>query len=195
MTDNINVLIFDWRFIVAKGIECTLKNHFSNLLIKIVLNDEDFVSEFKHFSPHVIFINEKKISPHYELIERRELRLVVIGRGPVRLNREIAFYLPLNVNSNYLVSNFNEKVEKFFFPEADQEGDLTAREREIVKLIALGYTNQQIADELFISPHTVITHRKNITRKLGIKTISGLTIYAILNNLIKLEDIEGEFKS
>jgi DNA-binding CsgD family transcriptional regulator len=44
---------------------------------------------------------------------------------------------------------------------------------------------------LFISSHTVMTHRKNITRKLGIKTISGLTVYAILNKLINVEELQG----
>ncbi len=62
--------------------------------------------------------------------------------------------------------------------------NLSGREKEIVKLVALGKTNKEISDLLFISPHTVVTHRKNITSKLGIKTIAGLTVYAFLNNLI-----------
>ncbi|MDD4085903.1 MAG: helix-turn-helix transcriptional regulator, partial [Bacteroidales bacterium] len=65
------------------------------------------------------------------------------------------------------------------------------REISILKLVALGNTNNEIADKLFISAHTVMTHRKNITRKLGIKTVSGLTVYAILNQLIKLEEVQG----
>jgi DNA-binding CsgD family transcriptional regulator len=64
------------------------------------------------------------------------------------------------------------------------ESQLSEREIEILKLIALGYTNKEIGDKLFISIHTVITHRKNITSKLGIKTIAGLTVYAILNKII-----------
>ena len=67
--------------------------------------------------------------------------------------------------------------------------NLTAREKEIVKLVALGKTNKEISDTLFISPHTVITHRKNITSKLGIKTIAGITVYAILNNLITPDNL------
>jgi len=70
------------------------------------------------------------------------------------------------------------------------ESGISEREKLVVKYIALGLTNKEIADRLFISSHTVITHRKNITRKLGIKTVSGLTIYAIMNNLIALEEIK-----
>lgn len=70
--------------------------------------------------------------------------------------------------------------------------ELTAREREVIKLIALGLANKEIADKLFISIHTVISHRKNITEKLGIKSISGLTVYAIMNNLLDIKDINPE---
>ena len=69
---------------------------------------------------------------------------------------------------------------------------LTDREIEVVKLIALGKTNKEMAKELFISIHTIISHRKNITEKLGIKSISGLTVYAILNNLIDANSIDIE---
>lgn len=65
---------------------------------------------------------------------------------------------------------------------------LSEREIEILKFVALGYTNKEIGDTLFISTHTVITHRKNITAKLGIKTIAGLTVYAILNGIITSDE-------
>jgi len=67
---------------------------------------------------------------------------------------------------------------------------LSEREIEVLKQVALGYTNQEIADRLFISKHTVISHRKNITSKLGIKTVSGLTVYAVLNDLIPKDQIQ-----
>lgn len=62
--------------------------------------------------------------------------------------------------------------------------ELSARENDIVALVAKGLTNKEIAENLNISIHTVITHRKNISKKTGIKSISGLTMYAILNKLI-----------
>ena len=72
------------------------------------------------------------------------------------------------------------------------ENELTLREMEILRQVAMGFSNKEIADNLFISIHTVITHRKNITGKLGIKSISGLTVYAIINRLIDpdLTDLE-----
>lgn len=67
--------------------------------------------------------------------------------------------------------------------------ELTIREKDIIRDVALGLSSKEIADKNFISPHTVVTHRKNISRKLGIKSISGLTIYAIINKLVSVDDI------
>ena len=72
------------------------------------------------------------------------------------------------------------------------ENELTQREKEVLRRVAMGYSNKEIADSLFISIHTVITHRKNITGKLGIKSISGLTVYAIINHLIDPDQIDME---
>lgn len=71
----------------------------------------------------------------------------------------------------------------------DDVADLSDREKEILVSIAKGMTNKEIADQHFISIHTVISHRKNITRKTGIKTVSGLTLYAMFNNLISQDDL------
>lgn len=69
-------------------------------------------------------------------------------------------------------------------------GELSAREKEILVSVAKGKLNKEIADEFNISVYTVMTHRKNITRKTGIKTVAGLTVYAMLNNLIDPSSLE-----
>jgi DNA-binding NarL/FixJ family response regulator len=61
---------------------------------------------------------------------------------------------------------------------------LSDRENEIIKLIAEGNTNPQIADQLFLSSHTVNTHRKNIMTKLGVKNTAGIVMYAVKTNLV-----------
>ncbi|MDR3365463.1 MAG: LuxR C-terminal-related transcriptional regulator [Prevotellaceae bacterium] len=71
----------------------------------------------------------------------------------------------------------------------DAKNELSERECEVLAKVAQGAINKEIADSLNISLNTVITHRKNITAKLGIKTISGLTVYAILNGIIAGEDL------
>ncbi len=69
-------------------------------------------------------------------------------------------------------------------------GELSSREKEILVCVAKGMLNKEIADKLNLSIYTVITHRKNITRKIGIKTVAGLTVYALLNNLIDMNSVQ-----
>jgi len=61
---------------------------------------------------------------------------------------------------------------------------LSDRENEIITLIAEGLTNNQIAEQLFLSNHTVNTHRKNIMSKLGVKNTAGIVMYAVKTNLV-----------
>ena len=67
--------------------------------------------------------------------------------------------------------------------------ELSNRETDVLVALVKGLTNKEISDKLYISVHTVITHRKNIVRKTGIKSVSGLTVYALLNNLIDETEI------
>lgn len=67
--------------------------------------------------------------------------------------------------------------------------ELSAREIEVLVLITKGLINKEIADKLNIGLTTVITHRKNITEKLGIKSVSGLTIYAVINGYVEADRI------
>jgi DNA-binding NarL/FixJ family response regulator len=74
--------------------------------------------------------------------------------------------------------------------EQTQENDtepLSQREKEIITYVVKGLTNKEIADKLCLSVHTVITHRRNIARKLQIHSPAGLTIYAIVNKLVELK--------
>lgn len=67
--------------------------------------------------------------------------------------------------------------------------ELSERERDVLVLVANGLANKEIADKLNISIHTVVSHRKNIAHKTGIKSVAGLTVYAMLNNLLDPTDV------
>lgn len=68
--------------------------------------------------------------------------------------------------------------------EEEESYELSERETEVLVLLAKGCQSKEIADRLNISVHTVNTHRKNITRKTGIKSVAGLAVYAMLHNLV-----------
>lgn len=61
---------------------------------------------------------------------------------------------------------------------------LSGREEEVLRLLAKGLTAKEIAEKLFISVNTVVTHRRNLTAKLGIKSVSGLSLYAYMNGIL-----------
>ena len=69
-------------------------------------------------------------------------------------------------------------------PSHSESHELSERARDVLVLVARGLTNKEIANELNISPHTVMSHRKNIAHKTGIRSVAGLTVYAVLNKLI-----------
>lgn len=93
-----------------------------------------------------------------------------------------------------------ERVVSMETDEPDEEGEekamlveteqLSQREREIVICVVKGMTNKEIAEHLFLSIHTVNTHRRNIARKLEIHSAAGLTIYAIVNKLVDLSEVK-----
>ena len=80
-------------------------------------------------------------------------------------------------------------------PEGESDRNLDAlsdREKEIVKCVAMGMSNKEIADSLCLSIHTVTTHRRNLSSKLGIHSAAGLAIFAILHHLVDLKDVNPQ---
>jgi regulator of cell morphogenesis and NO signaling len=67
---------------------------------------------------------------------------------------------------------------------------LSSRELDVLIQIVKGLSNKEIADVLCLSAHTVMSHRKNIVRKLDIHSTAGLTIYAIVNGIVNLDNID-----
>lgn len=93
-------------------------------------------------------------------------------------------------NKQKVVSKvFNLLSDNNVVQEKSENVELSNREIDVLVALAKGLTNKEISDQLFISVHTVITHRKNIIRKTGIKSVSGLTVYALLNNLVDESEI------
>jgi DNA-binding NarL/FixJ family response regulator len=91
------------------------------------------------------------------------------------------------------VEHIREKINNLaaISESATNNESLTAREKEIIVCVIKGMTNKQIADKLYLSTHTVISHRRNITAKLQIHSTAGLTIFAIVNKLVELDEIKN----
>ena len=96
--------------------------------------------------------------------------------------------IEINDTRSKIISKMNEFVQGETAKNTD-DVELSKRETDVLVAVAKGMMNKEIADQMNISIHTVISHRKNITRKTGIKSVSGLTVYALLNNLIDEKDL------
>ena len=96
--------------------------------------------------------------------------------------------LELQAKQNDVSKNISDMV---FKGGAGQDSDaLSERERDVIIALVQGMSNKEIAEHLFISVNTVITHRRNIARKLQIHSPAGLTIYAIVNNLVDISSVK-----
>ena len=96
--------------------------------------------------------------------------------------------IEINDTRSKIISKMNEFAQNETTKNAD-DVELSKRETDVLVAVAKGMMNKEIADQMNISIHTVISHHKNITRKTGIKSVSGLTVYALLNNLIDEKDL------
>ena len=104
--------------------------------------------------------------------------------------KQFSGLIELNDDLQRVKSTINQVIGTIQNDTDESDTDpLSDREKEVLICLSKGLKNNEIADTLNISVHTVITHRKNIVRKTGIKSVAALTVYAILNNLIEEKDI------
>ena len=94
-------------------------------------------------------------------------------------------YLSNEMSMKLIEKMLDGSHEKEETPRAPRKAEITRRELDIVRLIAQEMTNVEIAKKLNNSPMTIITHRKNLLRKLGVKNTAGLVKYAVLNGLLE----------
>ena len=98
----------------------------------------------------------------------------------------------LNIDDNQIaiINRVNECLDSYGATSDESVvSELTKREIDVLQLVSKGLANKEVADKLSISIHTVISHRKNIFEKTGIKSASGLTMYAVLKKIIDIDEI------
>jgi len=129
------------------------------------------------------------------LLERTilERTILVSDEDPIQGSGKVRASLGPGESKGEIMKKFTDIMDsQAVQPSGTREFSLTPREKTILRQVSMGFTNKQIAEQLFLSAHTVITHRKNISGKLGIKSVSGLTIYAIVNNIITIEEVTSK---
>lgn len=193
------ILILTPSRIIAKGLSAILEEH-GGFTTEAVLTDlsrenesavRDSMADIVIVDP-VIFGYSSRAEGRDRISDLTDASVVALHTGIAdddtakNYDEVISLYdTPSNVTGK-LRSSLTKTGERS--DRTDRE-ELSSREKEILVCVAKGMLNKEIADKYSISIYTVITHRKNITRKTGIKTVAGLTVYALLNNMIDPESM------
>lgn len=190
MRPKINLLIVEPSDIVKEGILSLLKGCEEFNILPTLSNLANISERIIVYQPDILLINPTLIPRHNRnlLAQWQQSRLQMAIVALVYEYVEHTFLetfkavVDIRMEGNKLPfllrgtasSPEDEPIESY---------DLSERELDVLGLVAKGMSSKEIADKLNISIHTVNSHRKNITRKTGIKSPAGLAVYAMLNNL------------
>ncbi|MDL2282261.1 response regulator transcription factor, partial [Parabacteroides sp. OttesenSCG-928-G06] len=193
MNTALTIAIADHSEIIRQGLEITLRK-LPDFKVQCVMIDahEKLHNTLASWKPDILIINPAfpEAFPPEQLKEdtgcmHTKCIALVYNAPDVYILK--AYDEQINIFDT--IDEVNHKLERMHLKETakpdqdDEQQTLSVREKEIVVCVVKGMTNREIAEKLFLSTHTVITHRRNIARKLQIHSPSGLTIYAIVNKL------------
>lgn len=190
---HIYIVIICPSEIVLAGL-CSILNDAINYEI-IAVNNVDELFNYPHLSGYVLLIvpediyskNSITIKKIFSSIKNIKVLKLCFENNSVIDNSTIGLFEYQLV----ILQKINQIVQSFLQVTSEvNNSDLTKREIEVLKHVAKGISNKEIANSLNISVHTIISHRKNICEKIGIKSSSGLTMYAVLKKIINIDEID-----
>lgn len=189
--------VAETSYIIRKGVVYTLSQ--LPCVSKIVeLRELDNINhQLNIIQPDVLLINPMLLGHasrgdiHQQLGLNKKVSIIALAYNMIdeRIYQSYDAVIRINDSESKIEETLQNCLNKDNPKESTQE-ELSEREKEILVSLVQGKSNKEIAECHTISVHTVVTHRRNIGRKLEIHSVSGLTIYAILNKLIDIKDIE-----
>ncbi|MBE6185841.1 MAG: response regulator transcription factor [Rikenellaceae bacterium] len=190
------VAIIEPSAIIAEGV-ATLAGRSGEF--EVVYSGGDMrmlIERFAMVSPDVVIVgsqmvgaNNQSLRVAYPELQSVTLALLSTTVCDEEVMRQFDGVVNIYDGQAQIIRKLHAAVEQGETNPYSDSHDLSERERDVLILVAKGKTNKEIADELNISIHTVMSHRKNITHKTGIKSVAGLTVYALLNNLLDQNDV------
>ena len=194
----IKIIIAESSPIISSGLSSFFNDMNQIAVASIVDNIDDLQDKIIMHNPDVLVINPmmlgcmlntfvKQMTQNHPNINRVALVTSYVDKNILKNFKEV---VELNDNKQKVINKMLNLQNNNDETSAQNESvDLSNREVDVLVCVAKGMTNKDISDMLNISVHTVITHRKNIVKKTGIKSVSGLTVYALLNNLVEESEI------
>jgi DNA-binding NarL/FixJ family response regulator len=196
MEKQYNILIIESSVIIATGLKSIISKYYPMASIFYAESIHDGI----HMGTHkfdVILVDTLMFSTGKPIFQK----LFAYFRDTPMIGIVSSYYSKELYNNFQSMIDIHESEESiissleavFTTDEANEQtisatNILSDRERDVLKLLVNGHSNKEIAEKLFISVHTVATHRKNITAKTGIKSTAAMAIYAVANNIIDIQD-------
>ncbi len=184
--DRKYIAIIEPSDVIYEGIHNVIMKNIRNCFIDRFEQIEELEESILKQAYDIIFINPRYIENRNK--EFNKLRNIAKNTHWIAIvysfidnetASKFSYIYKITDDISQLVSSIFENNQ-----DAYQQGkELSDREIDVLKLLIEGFSNKEIADKLFISTHTVISHRKNIVHKTGIKSLPGLTVYAITKNI------------
>jgi DNA-binding NarL/FixJ family response regulator len=194
---NLKIAIADPSVIIRSGLSVVLKRVQGIHVQTFEINSLDFLSnQIRLHKPDLLIINPL----YWGNIDIEKIRLDADHKMlhcfallNYMIDKQLLKQYDETINLTDSIDSIKSKLSKTFDTDVSEDKEessvLSQREKEIITCVVKGQINKEIADTLFLSTHTVNTHRRNIARKLGIHSTAGLTIYAIVNKLVELDEI------
>lgn len=191
------ILIAETSPIISSGLSSFFNDMNQIAVASIVDNIDDLQDKIIMHNPDVLIINPmmlgcmlntfvKQMTQNHPNINRVALVTSYVDKNILKNFKEV---IELSDNKQKVINKMLNLQNNNDETPQNESVDLSNREVDVLVCVAKGMTNKDISDMLNISVHTVITHRKNIVKKTGIKSVSGLTVYALLNNLVEESEI------
>ena len=190
MKPKLQVLVAEPSDIIREGLRVLLDDDEFVLQAPLRELPMDFAQRIARSQPDILILNPTLLNtpPRMQLVSIQQARtsMAVVALVYQYVDPSLLSQFKTVLDIRERGSRVAQLLRQCRAPEAeDEEGyELSERETEVLVLLARGCSSKEIADKLNISVHTVNTHRKNITRKTGIKSVAGLAVYALLHNLV-----------
>lgn len=190
------IILIEPSAMIAAGFQELIKIHREFEIATVVADCYHYAERIRSLQPDIIIINPSVIDYQHKtctenILSGADIPLVALVYQYIK-PEELKRYrtvIDIGDDRDKIIKKLYQAIESAP-TEVSDGNELSEREKEILISVAKGMINKEIAEQHHISIHTVITHRKNITRKTGIKSVSGLTVYALLNNLISMNEVE-----
>ncbi|MDR0415442.1 MAG: LuxR C-terminal-related transcriptional regulator [Prevotellaceae bacterium] len=188
MLSKQNIAIISGDFLSGYGLKSLLCEYFNPAEVSVFATFSEYHARRSVYQ--LLALSAVDYLAHADHLSDKST-IVIVAAAPQPAPQGLVSRLYTLCSEQKTVEQLQSILTNFATPQSAEvaRNELSEREREVLTKVALGAINKEIADSLNISLNTVITHRKNITAKLGIKTISGLTVYAIINGIISSKDL------